>query len=55
MALNLDLDLDPCYDQLPPVAGGESRRDPFGNAGGGSQPPQTPPFASAFGDTDGVI
>ena len=33
----------------------ESRRDPVGNAGGGSRPPQTPPFASAFGDTDVVI
>ena len=33
----------------------ESRRDPVGNAGGGSRPPQTPPFASAFGDTDGQV
>ena len=44
----------PKYFPLPPW--GQLRTyDSVGNAGGGSRPPQTPPFASAFGDTDGVI
>ena len=42
MALDLDLDLDPCYDQLPPVAGGEAAAaKPLGvGLGGVGAPPQ---------------